>query len=123
MTSLLIFGITIGFILLIPVDSVKIIHVNTSQELENVLCNDSSLPVRDVIFELNSSNYSISNGARDFCILNKFLNITLQSNNLNPAVITCFQDNHHPHPTRGLSFINSTVTLRRVKIINCGTSL
>ena len=120
MASLLAFGIVISLILFFPVDSVKI-TVNTSQELENYLCNDQSLSVPDVIFELNSSNYNISSG--DFCIFNKFMNVTLQSKSSKPATITCIQHEDHPCPTTGLAFVNSTVTFRRVTFVNCGTYL
>ena len=119
MTSLLAFGIVISFILFFPVDSLKI-TVNTSQKLENYLCNDQSLSSPDVIFELNSSNYIISSG--NFCIVSKFTNVTLQTNNPKTATITCIKDDYH-HPTRGLAFINCTVTFQRVIFVNCGTYL
>ena len=119
MASLLAFGIVTSFILVFPVDSLKI-HINTSQELENYLCNNQSLPIPDVIFELNSSNYIISSG--DFCNVSKFQNVTLQSKSSNQINITCIRDDY-PHPTRGLAFINCTVTFRQVTFINCGTYL
>ena len=119
MTSLLAFGIVISFILFFPVDSSLKITVNTSQELENHLCNQS-LSIPDVIFELDTPNYNISNG--NFCIVSKFTNVTLQTNNPKTATITCFQEDY-PYPTTGLAFINCTVTFRRVTFINCGTYL
>ena len=108
MTSLLAFGIVISFILFFPVDSSLKISVNTSQELENHLCNQS-LSIPDVIFELDTPNYNISNG--NFCIVSKFTNVTLQTNNPKTATITCFQEDY-PYPTTGLAFINCTVTFR-----------
>ena len=118
MTSLLAFGITIGFILFIPVCSI-IIPIETSQELEKYLCHQSS-SVPEVIFELNNSNYTISSG--DFCIVNKSKNVALYSKTSQPAVITCAQE-HHPYLTRGLAFINATVILQGVTFSNCGTYL
>ena len=118
MTSLLAFGITIGFILFIPVCSI-IIPIKTSEELEKYLCNQSS-SVPKVIFELNNSNYTISGG--DFCIVNKSKNVALYSKTSQPAVITCTQE-HHSYLTRGLAFINATVILQGVTFSNCGTYL
>ena len=120
MTTLLAFSIVISFILFFPVDSLKI-QINTSQELEKYLCNNQSLSVPDVIFELNSSNYIISSG--DFCIVSKFMSVTLQSKRSKQATITCIQDKYHPHPTTGLAFVKSDVTFQRVTFIKCGTYL
>ena len=118
MKFLLAFGVAIGVILFSTVVSIKI-HINTSQELQKYLCHQS-LPVPKVIFELKRSNYNISG---DFCIVNKSKNVVLYSNNSQPAIITCTQEDH-PHPTRqGLAFISSNITIQRVTFVNCGTHL
>ena len=105
-----------------------IIDIDSSQRLEQWLDHQSAgkkWPVSDKIrLRLNSSVEFVLSPSLRF---NYFVNatITIASMNNQMANIHCSgtTENAEFYPTRGIAFVNSTVTLRRLSFHNCGTYL
>ena len=90
------------------------------------LCG-SSHEISHGIVKLNSSLvYTISPNYNDaFCIINNS-NITIISMKASSrAEVVCANDSiqSDPQPSRGIVFINSTVSIKRVEFVNCGQYL
>ena len=101
------------------------IFINTSESLEKYLEDRLSKTTGQSLYlELDSNvNYRLVN--HKFTYMAN-VNITIISNNNYSANIYCsLNDNNKElfHPTRGLAFINSTVTMIRLIFHDCGTQL
>uniref|UniRef100_A0A1X7T2T5 Right handed beta helix domain-containing protein n=1 Tax=Amphimedon queenslandica TaxID=400682 RepID=A0A1X7T2T5_AMPQE len=112
------------FLLALPLVPAAIV-VNTSHQLEGILCNETKILTGDLSLYLDSSitHQIMSNGV--FCPVNMnhySLTITSDSND-SFAVISCtFSDKYW---TRGFAFYgtNGSLTMRGLRFTNCGTNL
>ena len=99
------------------------VFINSSQELEYQLEILAANSNNGVTLTLNCSNeYKLSEGKFSH-FADK--NVTITSSDQLPVIISCgdFASADEPHPTRGLAFINSTVTVTRISFKNCGAVL
>ena len=96
-----------------------IIHVDSSQTLEEQLQNISNGAMKNVVLELDSSqDYKLSQGT-----FTSFVNITItikSNNEYRPVNVFC---SDQFRPSRGLCFVNSTVSIVQVNFISCGSRL
>ena len=93
--------------------------INSSDVFVQKLCNSSD---SDTILILNSSiTYDIKVEKEGFCIIDN-ANITIISHNKDRTGILCSLYTKL-RPTRGIAFVNSTVTIRDISISNCGARL
>ena len=112
------------FFLALPLVPAAIV-VNTSHQLEGILCNEAKILTSDLSLHLDTSiTHQIrSNGV--FCPVNMnhySLTITSDSND-SFAVISCTTSDKYW--TRGFAFYgtNGSLTMRGLCFINCGTNL
>ncbi len=119
-------GIMIYFLLtemlVTSIANKTIVHVNSSQMLEELMQNISEGSGKndiDIVLELDSSqDYKLSEGT-----FTSFTNmtITIKSNNEYQSVnVYC---SNRFHPSRGLGFANSVVSIIQVNFISCGAHL
>ena len=107
-------------------DSNNTYHVNSSSDLEQYLCNTTWFS-QYLVFLLNSSiNFTISSG--NFCqVTHQISRIEIRSDSpTKSAIITCAHNDTGgviPLPRRGIVFFKSTVILRQLVFMNCGTYL
>ena len=112
------------FFLALPLVSVAV-FVNTSHQLEGILCNETKILTSDLSLHLDTSiTHQIrSNGV--FCPVNMnhySLTITCDSSD-SFAVISCTTSDKYW--TRGFAFYgtNGSLTMRGLRFTNCGTNL
>uniref|UniRef100_A0A1X7V208 Uncharacterized protein n=1 Tax=Amphimedon queenslandica TaxID=400682 RepID=A0A1X7V208_AMPQE len=101
------------------------VFVNTSHQLEGILCNETKILTGDLSLYLDTSitHQITSNGV--FCPVNMnhySLTITSDSND-SVAVINCTSSDKYW--TRGFAFYgtNGSLTMRGLRFTNCGTNL
>ena len=104
----------------------RTIFINSSQMLEEqlkVLSNCSIHFKNPVILELMSSHeFRLMNSKGLFTYITDATVTIKSSNKSNPATIICTY-NEKFRPTRGIAFLNSTVTIISIHLISCGTNL
>ena len=95
--------------------------INSPKSFIEQLCKTSSNDGEKVL-ALNSSIVYDLSGYNGYCIINNST-ITIFSETGDNVEIYCTQGLKNNPPTGGVTFINSTVTLRNVIIMNCGAPL
>lgn len=126
-------AVTIIFLLhlvaFVQSSSITNISVNTTNQLEGLLCNNhSELYGKDVVLTLDSTVTHKINSSGKFCIVNiSHSLLTITSDAL--AHIICISNKNTPsfdkYMTRGFAFhgINGSLTLSHLHFSNCGTNL
>ena len=101
------------------------VFVNTSHQLEEILCNETKILTGDLSLYLDTSipHQITSNGV--FCPVNmNHYSLTITSDSSDSfAVISCTSSDKYW--TRGFAFYgtNGSLTMRGLRFINCGTNL
>ncbi len=105
--------------LLLLIVLVDATFINSSQQLEWQLQKLSNAVINNVHLILDSTVPYRVNGDSFSYFINT--SIRMESNNNNQtANITCIQD-HYKLSTRGIAFVNSTVTITGISFKQCGT--
>ena len=115
--------LTIIIIFLTAITNNAAVFINSSQMLNEQLQNMSKYQNgSNFLLELDSTlEYQLSEG-NFTCITHA--NVTIKSNDaLHSASIFCAKNKSILHPTRGLAFVDSTVTILHINFISCGTNL
>ncbi len=94
--------------------------------LHSLSCHQLTLPGRNSTIHnditLNSSLAYALNFTEEFCIVRN-ANLTIKSTTQNGTIIKCSTDQAQPSSTKGIVFINSTVTITEITFIGCGANL